>query len=63
MKKETTPSRCSGLTTILEKSESLNRPAWTSEYKTGMFFAYKHLHTGNRNVPVVREYFEKNKKY
>ena len=32
----------------LNERKSLDRPAWTSEQKTGMFQAYKHKHTINR---------------
>ena len=31
--------------TIGTERLSLDRPGWTSESKTGMFHAYKHLHT------------------
>lgn len=40
---------------------SLNRPAWTSESKTGMFHAYRHLHIGRKDQPIIMEHFIKSK--
>jgi len=30
---------------LLQSKESLSRPAWTSEQKTGLFNSYKHKHS------------------
>lgn len=40
---------------------SLNRPAWTSDESTGNFEAFRHLHINKRNVPIIRNYFDKTK--
>lgn len=45
----------------LNEKASLNRPAWTSESKTGMFHAYRHLHIGRKDQPIVVEHFIKSK--
>ena len=47
----------------LNERASLDRPAWTSEQKTGMFEAYKHLHSVHwrRDDCIVRDYFVKSK--
>jgi hypothetical protein len=42
-----------------DKSESLNRPSWTSEESTGMFRAYKSRHTLSRGRFVLqKDYYE-----
>lgn len=43
----------------LNERASLNRPSWTSESSTGMWQAFRHLHLGRRNVPIVRNFFDK----
>lgn len=42
---------------------SLNRPAWTSEQKTGNFEAYGHLHNVHwkRDDCVVRDYYKRSR--
>jgi len=45
--------------TINERA-SLDRPAWTSEQKTGMFNAYKHKHSIIRGqFRLQKDYYEK----
>jgi len=51
------------LTNLRNSPASLSRPAWTSERKTGMLEAYKHLHAIQRGrFILVRDYFEKGRK-
>ena len=45
----------------LNERASLSRPAWTSEQKTGMFHAYRHLHVGRKDQPIVEDYYAKAK--
>lgn len=40
---------------------SLNRPAWTSEPSTGGLEAFRHLHIGRKDAPIVKNYFDKSK--
>jgi len=48
---------------LLNERASLNRPAWSSEQKTGLFEAYKHLHISRRDFPagIVKDYYVKSK--
>lgn len=48
---------------LANERASLNRPAWTSEQKTGMFEAYNHLHNVHwkRDDCVVRDYYKRSK--
>lgn len=44
----------------LNERASLDRPAWTSEQKTGNFESYKHRHTIIRGRFTLQEnYYEK----
>jgi hypothetical protein len=44
---------------IINERASLDRPAWTSEQKTGMFDAYKHKHSIIRGKFTLQEnYYE-----
>lgn len=43
----------------LNERASLNRPAWTSEPLTGGLQAFRHLHIGKKDAPIVRNYFDK----
>ncbi len=43
----------------LNESMSLNRPAWTSEWRTGLLQAFRHLHISRKDTPVVKNYFDK----
>lgn len=45
----------------IDERASLNRPAWTSESKTGMFHAYRHLHVAKKDHPIVEDHFVKTK--
>jgi hypothetical protein len=42
---------------LSNEKASLNRPAWTSESKTGMFNAHRHLHISRKDEPVVVDHF------
>lgn len=42
---------------LANERASLNRPAWTSEAKTGMFKAYNHMHVGRKDQPIVIDHF------
>lgn len=47
----------------IDESKSLNRPAWASESKTGMFNAYKHKHNiENGRFTLRKNYYAKEKK-
>lgn len=43
----------------LNERASLNRPAWSSESSTGLWNAYRHLHTMRGREPIVKNYFDK----
>lgn len=45
----------------LNERVSLNRPAWTSEPPTGGLQAFRHLHIGKKDIPIVRNYFDRTK--
>lgn len=42
---------------LLDYRASLNRPAWTSEHKTGNWEAYKHKHIGCKDKPIIKNYY------
>jgi len=42
---------------LINERASLSRLSWTSESKTGMWNAYKHLHIARKDEPVVADYF------
>lgn len=46
---------------MTNEKASLNRPAWTSDSKTGMFHAYRHLHISRKGEPVKVDHFTKTK--
>lgn len=45
----------------LNERASLNRPAWSSMKSIGLWDAYRHLHIGKRDMPVVKNYFNKSR--
>lgn len=45
----------------LNEKMSLNRPVWTSESKTGMWDAHKHLHVSRMGFLMLRNFFVKTK--
>ena len=44
---------------MLNEKASLNRPAWTSESKTGMWHAYRHQHISRKDEPVRIDHYVK----
>jgi len=45
----------------LNERASLDRPAWTSSPSTGGLQAFRHLHKGLKDRPVIKNYFDKSK--
>lgn len=45
----------------LNERASLNRPAWSSMELTGLWRAFRHLHIGTKDRPIVKNYFDKSK--
>lgn len=42
---------------MINEKASLNRPAWTSESKTGMWNAHRHLHISRKGEPIKIDHF------